>query len=146
MVPYQTRVSVVAIVTGECTILLLQQYIFKDCAVLSVFRSSCSKVNIHLLCINMQERTTTTFSLWSPSSRLRLISWYYKNTVLSFVWYRFVFIQIILTFVSLYPASTHSKEQQHDLTSLTSYHVAVAERWYFIRGCPIFVREIVSPK
>ena len=146
MVPYQTRVSVVAIVTGECTILLLQQYIFKDCAVLSVFRSSCSKVNIHLLCINTKERTTTIFSSWSPSSRLRLLSWYYKNTVSRFVWYRFVFIQSILTFISLYSISTYREEQQHDLTSLTSYHVEIAERWYFIRGCPIFVREIKTPK
>ena len=32
----------------------------------------------------------------SPLSRVSALYWYYKNTVLRFLWYRFVFIQFIL--------------------------------------------------
>ena len=37
-----------------------------------------------------------------------------------FVWYCLVFIQLILKFISIYPASTHSNEQRHHLRTLPS--------------------------
>ena len=36
---------------------------------------------------------TSIASLWSPSSRVSELYWYYKNRVLRFVWYCLVFIQ-----------------------------------------------------
>ena len=35
-------------------------------------------------------------SMWSPLSQVSALYWYRKNTVLRFVWYRLVFIQLIL--------------------------------------------------
>ena len=144
MVYYQTRVFLITIVMGECTVLLLRKYDFKVCAVLFGFWSSCLKFYIHLLCINTQRWTTTPFSLWFPSSRVSLLCWYYKNAVLRFVWYCLVFIQIIIKFISIYPASTHIDKQQHHLTSLKSYNLATSEHRDCIRGQPIIVREIVN--
>ena len=69
---------------------------------------------------NTQQRTTTPFSSWSPLSRFSLLWWSYKNTVLRFMWYRLVFIQLIKKFISVYPASTHRDEQHHHLKSITS--------------------------
>ena len=113
MVHYQTRVFVVTIVTGDCTLFLLKIYGFKVCVVSFGFWSSCLKVYIHLLCIDTQRWTTTPFFLWSPLSQVSLLCWYYKNMVSRFVWYRLIFIQLIIKFISVYPASTHSDNQQH---------------------------------
>ena len=145
MVHCQNRVSVISIVTDECNILLLLSYGFKVCAVSFFFKSSCLIVYIHLRHINKQRRTTTPFSLWYPLSQLSLLCWYYKNTVLRFVWYRLVFIQLIIEFISIYPASTNSDVQHHHSTSLMSYHLATAEYLDCDRGQTIFVREIVTP-
>ena len=145
MVCYQTRVFVIAIVTGECTVLLLQKYILKVCAVLFGFRSSCLKVHIHLRYINTQQQTITSFYLWLPFSRVSLICWYYENTVLRFVWYRLVFIQIIIKFISIYPTSTHRYEHHQHLISLMSYQIATEKCRDCIRGQTIIVRDIVTP-
>ena len=134
MVCYQYCVFTIAFVTGECTILILRKYDFKVFAILFGFWSSCLKFYIHLLCINTQLRTTTLFSLWSPLEQVSLPYWNYKNMVLSFVWYRLVFIQLILKFIFIYPASTHSDKQYHHLTSLPSYHLVNVRRQDCIRG------------
>ena len=139
MVCYQTQVFVITIVTGECTVLLLQKYGFNIFASSFGFRSSSWKLYIHLRCNNTQRRTTTQFSLWSPSSRVSLLCWYYKNTVLKFVWYHSVFIQLIIKFVSIYPASTHIRKHHHHVTSLISYHLSTVKLRNFIRGQPIFM-------
>ena len=94
---------VTAIVTGEFNILILRKYGFKVCAILFGFYLSCFKVYINSPCINTQRQTTAQFSLWSPLSRVSLLYWYYENTVLSFVWYHLVFIQLIFKFISIYP-------------------------------------------
>ena len=57
----------------------------------------------------------------------------------------FFLIQLILKFISIYPSSTHSDEQQPHLTSIPSYHIATTKRQDCIRGQPIVVREIVTP-
>ena len=145
MVCYQNRVFLITIVTVECTVLLLQQYVFKVCAISFGFWSSCLKVYIHLLCINTHRRTTTTFYLWSSLSLVSLLYVYYKNTVLRLVWYRLVCIKLNIKFISVYKASTNSDKQQHHLLSLTPYHLATVKRWYCIRGQPIVVRKIVTP-
>ena len=48
-------------------------------------------------------------------------------------------------YISIFPASTHSKNQQHHSTTLLLYHLNTAkiERCGFIKGWPIIVREIV---
>ena len=97
---------VIAIVTGEFTLLILQKYGFKVCVILFGFYSSRFKFYIRLPCINTQQQTTTPFSSWSPLSRVSLLYWYYKNTVLRFVWYSLVFIQLVLKPIYIYPAST----------------------------------------
>ena len=142
MVSYQTCVFVTNIVTGECTVLLLQKYVLKVFVVLFGFSSSSLKVFIHLRCIITQRQTTTPVHLWFRLSRVILLCWYYKNTVLWFVWYCLVFIQIIIKFIFIYPAWTPSNKQHHHLTSLTSYHLVTAECWDCMRGQPNFVREI----
>ena len=108
LVCYQTRVFVISTVPGEYTLLLLQTYGFKVCAVSFGFWSSYLKVYTHLRCIDTQRQTTTPFSLWLPSSRVSILCWYYKNTFLRFVWYCLVFIQLVIKLISIYPESTHS--------------------------------------
>ena len=108
------------------------------------FWSSCLIVYIHLLCINTQWITTTLFSLWSSLSGVILLCWYNTNTVLRFVWFIFIFIQLIIKFIYIYPVSTHSNKQRIHLTSLASYHLATAKRRDCIRGQPIVVRETVT--
>ena len=113
---------------------VLWKYSFIVCVISFGFYSTHYKFYIRLPCINTQQRTTepvditrintqqrttTPFSSWSPSLRVSLLCWYYENTVLRFVWYRLVFIQLIINFISVYPASTHSNEQQHQSISLT---------------------------
>ena len=104
---------VIAIFTGEFTILILRKYDFKVCMISFGFYSSHFKFFIHLPCINTQPKTTASFKLWLPLSQVSLLYWYYKNRVLRLVWYRLVFIQLILKFIFIYPALTHSNEQQH---------------------------------
>ena len=82
----------------------------KISSVLFVFWSYCLEVYIHLRCIHTQQRTTTPFSSWSISSQVSLLSWYYQNTAWRFVWYCLVFIQIVINFIFVYPASTHIDE------------------------------------
>ena len=144
MVCYKTSVFVITIVTGEYTVLLLQKHGFKFCTVLFGFWSSCLKVYIHLRCINTQKNRTTQFDSWSPLSQVNLLSWYYENAFLRFVWYRLVLIQLIIKFISIYPASTHSDEQHHHLKSLMSYHLATTKNQDCIRGQPIVVRDVVT--
>ena len=103
-----TNLFVIDIVTGEFTILILWKYGFKVCIISFGFCSSHFKVYIHLPCINTQRQTTAPFSLWLPLSRVSLLYWYYENKVWRFVWYGLVFIHIILEFISIYPALTHS--------------------------------------
>ena len=79
-------------------------------------------------------------SFWSPLSRVSALYWYYKNTVLRFVWYRFAFIEFILKFIYIHPESTQREEQHHHLTTLPSYHLSATKRQDFIRGQPIVVR------
>ena len=141
---YQTCVFIFAIVTHDCTVLLLQKYCLKVSVVSVGFWSSYLKFYIHLLCINTQERTTRTFSLWFPSSRVSLLWWYYANTVERFIWYCLVFIQLVIKLISIYPASTHNNEQQHHSTSHISYHIATTKRQDCIRGDPIVARGIVT--
>ena len=145
MVSYHTRIFVIAIVTAEYTALLLQKYVFKVCAVSIAFWSSCLKLYIHLCYINTHQQTTSQFSLWLPLSRVSLLFWYNKNTVLRFVWYFLVCTQLIINSISIHPASTHSDKQQHHLTSLTSYHVFSAKRQDCIRGQLIIVRDLLTP-
>ena len=140
MVRYHTRFFVIPIVMGECTVLLLQKYGFKVCAVLFGFWSSCLKFHIHLLWINTQRQITTPFYSWLPSSRVSLLCCYYEHTVRSFVWYCLVFIQLIMKFISICLASTHGNKQHQHLTSLTSYHLATYERQDCIKGQPISLR------
>ena len=90
------------------------------------------------------KQTTLPFSLFMPFSRLSLLCWYYKNTVLWFVWYCLVYIQLNFKFISIYPASTHSDNQQHHLTSLTSYHLLTAKLQDCIRGQPTVLRVILT--
>ena len=94
---------VIAIFTGEFTILILQKYGFKVYVILFGFYSTHFKVYIHLPCINTHRGTTTPFSLWSPLSWVSLPYCYDKNMVLRFVWYCLVFIQLVLKFISIYP-------------------------------------------
>ena len=54
-------VFVIAIVTGKCTVLLLQKYNFKVCVVSFDFWSSCLKVYINLCCINTHQKILTSF-------------------------------------------------------------------------------------
>ena len=117
-----------------------KKYCFKVCVVLFGFWSSCMKVYSHLTCINTQQQKTTPFSFWLLLSWVSLLCWYYNNTFLRFVWYRLVFIQLVLKFIYLYPTPTHRVEQQHHLTSLTSYLLTTAKCQYFIRSQPIILR------
>ena len=71
----QHRVFVIAIVTGEFTILILQKYVFKVCAISFGFWSYYLKVYIHLPCINTQLQTTAQFYLSLTLSRLSLLYW-----------------------------------------------------------------------
>ena len=82
MVRYQNHDSVIAIVTGECSVLVLQTYGIKVCAVLFGFWSSFLIIYSNLRCINTHRWTTTPIFLWSPLSEVSLLCWYYKNTVL----------------------------------------------------------------
>ena len=106
-------VFVIAIVTGEFTILILRKYGFKVCATSLGFWSSYLKVYINLTCINKQQQTASPFPSWWPLSRVSLLYWYCGNTVLRFVWHHLVFIRLILKFISIYPASIHSDKQHH---------------------------------
>ena len=135
----------ITIVTGEYIVVLLQTYSFKVCTVLFDFWSSSLKVYINLRCINTQKRRTTQFYSYSPLARVSLLSWYYKNTFLRLVCYRLVLIQLIIKFISIYPASTYSDEQHHHLTSLMSYHLATTQLRYCIRSQTIIVRDISTP-
>ena len=54
---------VIAIVTGEFNILILQKYGFKVCVILFGFYSTHYKVYIHLPWINTQRRTTPPFDI-----------------------------------------------------------------------------------
>ena len=56
-----TILVVIAIVTGECTMLILQKYGFKVCVISFDFYSTHYKVYIHLPCINSHRRTTAPF-------------------------------------------------------------------------------------
>ena len=96
-----TILFVVAIATGEFTILILWKYGFKVCVILFGFYSSHFKVYIYLPCINTQWKTTKPFYLWLSLSHASLLYWYYENTVLRFVWYLLALIQIILKFISI---------------------------------------------
>ena len=51
----------IAIFTGECTILILQKYGFKVCVILFSFYSIHFKVCIHLPCINTQRQSRAPF-------------------------------------------------------------------------------------
>ena len=106
--------------------------------------SSHLKVFIHLPCINTQRKTTTAFSLLSPLSWVSLIYLYYKNTVLRFMWYCLVFIQLNFKFTFIYPASTHSDEQQHHSATLPSNHIITTKQKDCIRGQSIILREIIT--
>ena len=133
-----------SIVTGECTVLILPKYVEKVCALSFGFWSCCFKVYIHLRIINTQRGTTTPYYSWLSLSWISLLCWYYKYTLLRFVWYRLVFIQLIIKFVSIYPASKHRDKQQHHLTWLTSYHLVIADFRDCINGQPVVVREILT--
>ena len=92
MVCYQTRISVIAIVIGECTVLLLLKYYIMVCDVSFCFWSYCLIVYIHLGCINTQQWTTTPFLLWLPSSLVGVLCcttkiWFY--CLCDFVWFLF---------------------------------------------------------
>ena len=65
---------------------------------------------------------------------------YSKNTVLRFTRFTLVFIQLIIKFIFIYPASSHSNKQQQYLTALISYNLATAKRPDCIRGQQINVR------
>ena len=69
---------------------------------------------------------------------------YYENTVLRLVWFSLIFIELIIKFISIYPASSHIDEQKHHSTSLTSYNLATTECQNCIRGQTIVVRDIVT--
>ena len=123
---------------------LLQKCGIKVCAVLFGFCSSCLIVYIDWYFITTQQQTTTPLWLWLPSSQVNLLCWYYENTVLRLVWYCLIFIQLIIKFISIYPESTHSNEQQHHLKSLMSYYLVTAKHQDYIRGQRIIVREIIN--
>ena len=144
MVCYKTCVLVIAIVTNECTDFLPQKYGFKVCVVSFGFWSSCLKVYIRVCFINTQRWTATPFSLRLPFLWVSLICWYCASKVLRFVWNCLVFIQLVIKFISIYPASTHSDEHQKNLTAHTSYHLSIAKHWDCIRFQPMVVREIVT--
>ena len=132
----------IAIVTVEFTILILQIYGFKVCVILFGFWSSYLKVYIHLPFINTQRQTTASFSSWLPLSQASLLYWYYKNTFLRFVWHRFVFIRLILKFISIYPASIHSNKQQHHFICGRHFHgwVHYIDVWYHL----VFIHLILK--
>ena len=58
---YQTLIFVIEIVTGECTVLLLQNYGIKFCAVLFGFWSSCLIVFIHFFLHDHTAITNNTY-------------------------------------------------------------------------------------
>ena len=53
----------IAIVTDEFTLLILQKYGFKVCVILFGFYSTHYKVYIHITCINTQWQTTAPFDI-----------------------------------------------------------------------------------
>ena len=55
--------SVVAILTGELTMLIIKKYGFKVCAISFNFCFNHYKVYIHLPCINTQQQTTSSFDI-----------------------------------------------------------------------------------
>ena len=135
----------IAIITGEFNILILRKYSLKICAISFGFWASYLKVYIHLPWIKTQQWKTPSFSSRSLLTRMSLIYWYYKNTVLRFVWYCLVFIQLNLKVVSIYPESTHSNEQHQHSKSLLPYHLGTSEQQEYIWGSPIFVKDIITP-
>ena len=58
-----TIFCVIAVVTGEFNMLILQKYSFKVCVISFGFYSTHYKVYIHLPCINTQKRTTAQFNI-----------------------------------------------------------------------------------
>ena len=105
-----TILFVIVIVTGEFAILIIRYYGFKVCVILFGFHLSNFKVYIHWPLIDTKQQTTSPFSSWFTFSWVSLLYWYYENMVLRFVWYHLVFIQLILKWISIYLASTHSDE------------------------------------
>ena len=143
MVCYQTCVSVIAIVTYKCTLFLLLKYGITFCAVSFGFWSYCLIVYINLHCINTAKNNNTIFIVIAiVTGECTML--YYENTVLSFVWFCLILIQLVIKFISIYPESSHRNEQQYHLIALTYYHQATAKLRGYIRGQKKFVREIVT--
>ena len=109
----RTIFFVIAIFTGEFTIIILRKYGFKVSVISFGFYSTYFRVYIYLPYINTHRLTTAPFYSWFPLSRVSALHWYDINTVLRFVWYRLVFIQLILKFIYIYLTKTQSDEKQH---------------------------------
>ena len=56
----------------------------------------------------------------------------------------FAFIKLVLKFISIYPASTHSEEHEYNSKSHTSSNVATSKGPDCIKGDPIVTGEIVT--
>ena len=132
------------ILRGEYTLLLLLKYGINICAVLFGFWSYILIVYIHLRWINTQQQAITPFSLLSPLSWMSVLCCTIKNTVLRFVWIRLIFIQLIIKFISIYPASNHKNYKNQISTSVTSYNLVTAKRQKCISGQLIVVRNLVT--
>ena len=143
MIHYQTHVSVIAIVTGESTILVLLKNGNKVCAVLFDFWSYCFIVYINLFCLNIQGQATTQFSLWLPLSRVSVIGcttkYDYKVCVVLFDFYSTQYkVYIHLPCIITQQRTKATLNSSHATSSSGSIH------WNFIRGQPIVVRDIVT--
>ena len=123
-----TIVIMITIVTDEFTIFIQKKVVWRFLWYCSIFTNHF-KVYSHLPCINTQRHSTSTFSTKFPSSRVSLIYWYYKNTVLRFVWYCLVFIQLILKFVYMYPASTQKWRTTAEFYLLSQLSQASLLHW-----------------
>ena len=139
---YQSRVFLIAMVMGECTVLLLQKHFFRSMWYSLVFDYVILKfISIYTELTHSKEQQhhflcdchchgwgyhvdTTKILFWG---------------LCDIIW----FFNLIIKFISTHPAWTHSNKQQHHLTSLTSYHLATTKRQDCIRGQTIVVRDIL---
>ena len=123
MVCYQTHIFVIAIVTYECTLLLFTKIGFTGlCGIiwfLIILFESFYPFNLHWQ--TSMNNNTILFIIAIVTGEFTMLI--LNNTVFRFVLYHLVFIQLIIKFISIYPESSHRDEQQHHLTSITSYHL-----------------------
>ena len=94
---------VITIVTGEFTILELWKYVFRFFVILFSF------FYLILKFISIYPESTHSDKQHHFLRDCHCHGWVhyilnYENTVLRFLWYRLVFIRLVLKFISVYPA------------------------------------------